>query len=32
MPVLTEDEIRSFKRDGYLVKKGVMDPGLDPLN
>ena len=26
--VLTEDEIRFFKREGYLVKKGALDPEL----
>ena len=28
MPVLTEDEVRFFKREGYLVKKGALDPEL----
>ena len=28
MSVLTEDEIRFFKREGYLVKKGALDPEL----
>ena len=28
MSVLTEEEIRFFKREGYLIKKGVLDPKL----
>jgi len=28
MGALTEDDIRFFKREGYLVKKGAMDPEL----
>ena len=28
MSALTEDEIRFFKREGYLVKKGALDPEL----
>lgn len=28
MGVLSEDDIRFFKREGYLIKRGVMDPDL----
>ena len=28
MGPLTEDEIRFFKTNGYLIKRGVMDPEL----
>ncbi len=28
MGVLTEEDIRFFKREGYLIKRGVMDPEL----
>ena len=28
MDALTPDEIRFFKREGYLIKRGVLDPEL----
>ena len=28
MNPLTHDEIRFFKRQGYLIKRGVLDPEL----
>ena len=28
MDPLTRDEIRFFKREGYLIKRGVLDPEL----
>ena len=26
--MLTTDEMRFFKRNGYLIKRGVLDPAL----
>ncbi|MCZ6636448.1 MAG: phytanoyl-CoA dioxygenase family protein [bacterium] len=28
MVILSEDDIRHFKREGYLIKRGVLDPDL----